>query len=192
MIMKNYMKSLAEIEPKIEQVKKLVESGDKSDIKHNANGGNSILLVCPPQEEYLYIEASRKILSENVFEMIDVNHLLIEFIGQHKEELLEKFNLLQSSVHQIFKSPPEEEEDDFFNTIIEKIDKTFKAGKVPFLYGVGSLFGTGIDNIQIIEHELVMKAQLPLVILYPATDAGDKLMFLNTRPASKYRCMVIK
>ena len=118
------MKSLSEIEPKIEQVKKLVESGDKSDIKHNANGGNSILLVCPPEEENLYIEASRKILSENVFEMIDINRLLIGFIGQHKEELLEKFNLLQSSVHQLFKSPPEEEEVDFFKTIIENIDKT--------------------------------------------------------------------
>ena len=191
MSMKNYMKSLSEIEPKIEQVKKLVESGDKSDIKHNANGGNSILLVCPPEEENLYIEASRKILSENVFEMIDINRLLIGFIGQHKEELLEKFNLLQSSVHQLFKSPPEEEEVDFFKTIIENIDKTFRAGKVPFLYGVGSLYGTGIDNIQIIENERIMQAPLPLVILYPARDTKDKLMFLNSRPASKYRCMII-
>jgi hypothetical protein len=36
-----------------------------------------------------------------------------------------------------------------------------------------------------------MKSKLPLVILNPATQDGDKLMFLNSRPASKYRCMII-
>jgi hypothetical protein len=42
------------------------------------------------------------------------------------------------------------------------------------------------------ENELVMKSKLPLIILYPATQEGDRLMFLNTRPASKYRCMIVK
>ena len=186
------MKSLQEIKAQIEQVKKLVEAGNKSDIKLNANGGNSILVVCPPDEEQMYIEASRETLSEASYEFIDLNQLLIEFIGQHKEEVLEKFDLLQSSVHQVFKSPPEENADDFFNYIIEKIRNTFKVGKVPFLYAVGSLYGSGIDNIQIIEHKTIMNAQLPLVILYPATDTKDKLMFLNSRAASKYRCMIIK
>ncbi|QKG81081.1 hypothetical protein [Tenuifilum thalassicum] len=186
------MKPLQEIKAQIEQVKKLVEAGNKSDIKLNANGGNSILLVCPPDQEHLFIDESRKTLSGDKYEMIDLNRLLIDFIGQHKEEVLEKFDLLQSSVHQIFKSPPEENDDDFFKYIIERINDAFKAGKIPFLYSVGALYGTGIDNIHIIEHEKIMKAQLPLVILYPATDTKDKLMFLNTRVASKYRCMIIK
>jgi len=186
------MKSSQEICTQIEQVKKLVESGNNSDIKLNANGGNSILMVCPPDEEHMYIKASQQILSYGTYEMIDLNQLLIEYIGQYEKELLEKFNLLQSSIHQVFKSPPEENDDDFYNYIIEKINKAFKEGKVPFLYAVGSLYGTGIDNIQIIEHKTIMNATLPLVILYPATDTKDKLMFLNSRAASKYRCMIIK
>ena len=186
------MKPLQEINTQIEQVKKLVEADNKSDIKLNANGGNSILVVCPPEQEHIFIELFQKNLPGDKYEMIDLNRLLIDFIGQHKEALLEKFNLLQSSVHQIFKVPPEENDDDFFKYIIERISDAFTAGKVPFLYSVGTLFGTGIDNIQIIEHEEIMKAQLPLVILYPATDTKDKLMFLNSRAASKYRCMVIK
>lgn len=186
------MKSLQEIKAQIEQVKKLVEAGNKSDLKLNANGGNSILLVCPPDQEQLFIEESQKTLSGNKYEMIDLNQLLIDFIKQHKEDILEKFNLLQSSVHQIFKSPPEENDDDFFKFILDRISAAFTANKVPFLYSVGVLYGARIDNIQIIEHESIMKAQLPLVILYPATDTKDKLMFLNSRAASKYRCMVIK
>ena len=40
----------------ISQIKRLVESDKRSEIRLNANGGNSILLVCPPEHEYLYIE----------------------------------------------------------------------------------------------------------------------------------------
>ncbi len=186
------MKALQEIKIQIEQVKNLVEANNNSDIRLNANGGNSVLLVCPPDQEQLYIKEARNALSQDRYEMIDLNQLLIDFIRQHKEELLKKFDLLQTSVHQIFKSPPEENDDDFFRYLIKRISEAFKTGKIPFLYSVGALYGTGIDNIQIIEHERIMKAQLPLVILYPATDTEDKLMFLNSRPASKYRCIVIK
>jgi len=31
------------------QVKRIVESNKRSEIRLNANGGNSILLVCPPE-----------------------------------------------------------------------------------------------------------------------------------------------
>jgi hypothetical protein len=186
------MRTSQEINGQIEQVKKLVDSDNKTEIKLNANGGNSILVVCPPEQENVFIEKSREILSGNKYDFIDLNKLLIEFISQHKEEILEKFNLLQSSVHQIFKSPPEEKDNDFFNYIIDKINEAYASGKVPVLYSVGSLYGTGIDNIQIIEHEKIMNAKLPLVILYPATDTKDKLMYLNSRAASKYRCMIIK
>ena len=39
----------------ITQVKRLVESDKRSEIRLNANGGNSILLVCPPNLEYQFI-----------------------------------------------------------------------------------------------------------------------------------------
>jgi hypothetical protein len=55
----------------------------------------------------------------------------------------------------------------------------------------GALYGSGIDNIHLMENELVMKSNLPLIILYPATKEGEKLLFLSKRPASKYRCMIV-
>ena len=39
----------------ITQLKRIVESDKRSEIRLNANGGNSILLVCPPELEYEYI-----------------------------------------------------------------------------------------------------------------------------------------
>jgi len=89
------MKALQEIKIQIEQVKNLVEANNNSDIRLNANGGNSVLLVCPPDQEQLYIKEARNALSQDRYEMIDLNQLLIDFIRQHKEELLKKFDLLQ-------------------------------------------------------------------------------------------------
>ena len=44
----------------ITQLKRIVESDKRSEIRLNANGGNSILLVCPPQLEYEYINRSEE------------------------------------------------------------------------------------------------------------------------------------
>jgi len=186
------MKSLQEIETIVGQVQKLVDTGDSTEIKLNANGGNSILLVCPPELEGQFIEVIEKAMDNNRYEMIDVNKILIEFIDRNKPEILEKFDLLQSSVSQVFKAPEEEKENDFFNYLIRQIQKAFIDNKVPILYSTGALYGTGIDNIQIIEHASVMTSNIPLIILYPATEEGNKLLFLNSRPASKYRCMIIQ
>ena len=40
----------------ITQLKRIVQSDKRSEIRLNANGGNSILLVCPPELEYQFIE----------------------------------------------------------------------------------------------------------------------------------------
>ncbi len=59
------------------------------------------------------------------------------------------------------------------------------------LYSTGSLYGTRIENVHIIEHKVTMGSKLPLVILYPGTYDNDKLLYLNTRVASKYRCYIV-
>jgi len=60
------------------------------------------------------------------------------------------------------------------------------------LIHTGALYGSGIDNIHIMEHPEVMQSHQPLIILYPATHEQDKLLFLGKRPASKYRCLMIE
>jgi hypothetical protein len=175
----------------IQSAIRLVESNEKSNIRLNANGGNSILIVCEPDQELEYIKAIHKLMKNDKYKIIDLNHLLNEFIFQNKSDIEDGFELLKGSIHQIFKLPNGEEGSDLFSLIINKIAGSLQDEKVPVLINSGALYGSGIDNIHIMENELIMKASLPLIILYPATKEKDKLMFLGNRPASKYRCMIV-
>jgi hypothetical protein len=178
-------------EHKILDLKRLVESDKRSEIRLNANGGNSILLVCPPSQEHIYASHISSMLDKETYDVIDLNDILINYVRSNTEELGELFELLKGSIHQIFKSPGNEIESDLFTQIIDRIHESFNTNKIPVLLHSGALYGSGIDNIHLMEHEMVMKSKLPLIILYPATEEGDKLMFLDSRPASKYRCMII-
>lgn len=173
-------------------LKKLIDSDKRTEIRLNANGGNSILIVCPPDQEKLFIESLNLNLEPSVFEIINLDTLLLDFVDSNKEELPMLFDLLRGSLHQVFKSPQGEDNNDLFHEIIAKIQMAISKNRIPVLIRVGALYGTGIDNIHIMENPAVMNSPLPLIILYPATIEGENLMFLSKRPASKYRCMIIK
>jgi hypothetical protein len=174
------------------EAKRLVESDRRSEIRLNANGGNSILLVCDPMREMEYIEHLTEFLPIENFSIIDLNKCLVDFVTNHKTELVELYNLLQSATHEIFKAPAGEESNDLFKEVISKIQYALQQDKVPVLINTGALYGTGIHNIHIMENEIVMKAALPLIILYPATIEPDRILFLGKHPASKYRCLIIQ
>jgi hypothetical protein len=174
------------------EAKRLIESDRRSEIRLNANGGNSILLVCDPLKEPEYIAQLKDILPDDGYEMIDLNECLIDYISNHKEEIVELYSLLQSATHEIFKAPDGEESQDLFKEIVSAIQKALSKNKVPVLINTGSLYGTGIHNIHIMENDQVMRAAWPLLILYPATVEPDRIMFLGKHPASKYRCMIIQ
>jgi hypothetical protein len=175
----------------ITQLKRIVESDKRSEIRLNANGGNSILLVCPPELEYQFIDKLVELMPQDTYHIIDINEMLISFVEAHQTDLAEMFDLLRGSVYQIFKAPEGETTPDLFKHLLMVIEETFNQGKIPVLIHSGALYGSGIDNIHLMENELVMKAKSPLIILYPATKEGEQLMFLNSRPASKYRCMIV-
>jgi len=175
----------------ITQLKRIVESDKRSEIRLNANGGNSILLVCPPELEFQFIEKLTELMPKDNYRIIDINEMLISFVEDHKNDLDEMFDLLRGSVHQIFKAPEGETSPDLFRHLLLAIEQTFNEQKIPVLIHSGALYGSGIDNIHLMENELVMKSKMPLIILYPATQDGEQLMFLNSRPASKYRCMIV-
>lgn len=175
----------------ITQVKRIVESDKRSEIRLNANGGNSILLVCPPELEFQFIEKLKVLLPSETYHIIDINEMLISFVETHQADLDEMFDLLKGSVHQIFKAPEGETSSDLFKHLLLAIEQTFNERKIPVLIHSGALYGSGIDNIHLMENDLVMKSKFPIIILYPATEDGDQLMFLNSRPASKYRCMIV-
>ena len=186
------MNRLLNPEYTISQIKRIAESNKRSEIRLNANGGNSILLVCPPEQEFEFIEKLTELMPEETYRIIDINEMLISFVKAHESDLTEMFDLLRGSVHQIFKAPEGETGPDLFKHLLSAIEQAFNDQKIPILIHSGALYGSGIDNIHLMENELVMKSKLPLIILYPATKEGDQLMFLNSRPASKYRCMIVK
>lgn len=174
------------------EAKRLVESDRRSEIRLNANGGNSILIVCDPMKEIEYIAHLKELLPEDKFSLIDLNQCLTDFVGTHKVELVELYDMLQSATHEIFKAPSVEESSDLFKDIITKINNVLQNEKVPVLINTGALYGTGIHNIHIMENEIVMKAASPLIILYPATVEPERILFLGKQPSSKYRCMIIQ
>jgi hypothetical protein len=179
------------IEQIVNQVKRVVESNKRSEIRLNSNGGNSILLVSPPDLEYKYIEMIYNIMGPETYRIIDLNKLLISYIDENRKDIEESFELLKGSVHQIFKAPEGEDGPSLFSCIMKEINDSFSQEKIPVLIHTGSLYGSDIENIHIMESEAVMKSNIPLVILYPGTNEGDKIMFLSSRPASKYRCMIV-
>lgn len=174
------------------ETKRLVESDKRSEIRLNANGGNCIIIACEPSNELNYIKAIKTLLPIQSYEIIDLNALLIEFVKTYKMDIDNSFDILRGSIGQIFKIPNGEEGSDLFGFILKAIAKSLNSSKVPVLINTGTLYGSGIDNIHIMENELVMKASLPLIILYPSTRDGENLLFLGKRPSSRYRCMIVE
>ena len=161
------------------ETKRLVESNNRSEIRLNANGGNSIIVACEPDKELDYIKAIKKLMSLESYDIIDLNVLLVDFVKNHSSDIDNGFEFLQSSVNQIFKMPDGEVGVDLFSLIIKAITTSFNAHKIPVLIHSGALYGSGIDNIHIMENELIMKAPLPLIILYPSTKEGENFLYAH-------------
>ena len=135
----------------IMEAKRLVESDRGSEIRLNANGGNSILLVCEPMKETEYIARLEAILPPENYSIIDLNKCLVDFVTDHKNQLIELYDLLQSATHEIFKAPAGEESNDLFKEIVTKIHDALEKNKVPVLINTCALDGTGVHNIHIME-----------------------------------------
>src|SRR5687767_6665743 len=108
------------------EAKRIVESDRRSEIRLNANGGNSILLICEPMKETEYIAHLNELLPLKDYSIIDLNKCLVDFVANHTEELEQLYSLLQSATHEIFKAPVEEESQDLFKEIINQIDGSLK------------------------------------------------------------------
>ena len=174
---------------KFDDLRNLIENQDQ--LRRQSNGGNSILFSYPPKEEHLYIKKARELYPENAV-FIDVSGLFVKFIDEKGwETFKEYYNDFVYSPHLIFKS--DDPSIDLFDMIIKEIESACRKNKIPFLIRTGVLYGTGIDNVNIMEYKTVMKLSHPLVIFYPSSlAADDKLFFLNFKPASRYRCTLVK
>ncbi|WP_313578046.1 hypothetical protein [Chishuiella sp.] len=167
----------------------MVSSKD-SEIKLQANGGNSILLVCKPSEEINFINEIKQ-LEESKYHIVDMNLLLVEFVTNNKEDIEFYFEHWPSSLDRIFKNDLEEQQD-FYHLILDKINEAFSVNKIPVVINTGVIYATHFDLATFSGSELIMNASLPAVFLYPAEyNQNNQLVFLNKRIASQDRCKII-
>lgn len=167
-----------------------LDSSNRDQLRRKANGGNSIIFTYPPSEEKMYIEKGKEILSEDEYQFIDVSQILVRFIDIDGWTDFESYyNDFSDTPHLIFNS--EDEEKDFMDLIINEISEAENNNKTPILIRTGALYGTAIQNTNIMEHNVVMKLKHLLVIFYPSKIENENLYFLNFKLASKYRCTVI-
>lgn len=163
---------------------------NQDQLRKKANGGNSILFSYQPDEETLYTAKARELYSESA-EFIDVSNLMISFIDEDGwESFSEYYKDFINTPHLVFKS--DDPANDLFDLIISAIKHACENDKIPFLIRSGCLYGTGIENVNIMEHRDVISLKHPLVIFYPSKIEEDNLYFLNFKPASKYRCTLVK
>lgn len=163
---------------------------NRDQIRLAANGGNTILFVYPPCDELEYIRKAQEMFSNTAF--INMRLCLVEFIDQIGWKDFKTF-------YQDYPGQPEavftdsEGDPKLEGLIIKKITASLNQGKIPFLIHTGALYGTGIENIHIMQHPRVMRFDTPLVIFYPAIEKSEtELDFLGVKPASKYRCKMVK
>lgn len=66
---------------------------------------------------------------------------------------------LKNTTHLIFRS--DDPEIDLFDMIIGEIEKASQNDKIPILIRTGCLYGTGIENVNIMENKTVMNLPHP-------------------------------
>ena len=182
------MSYLTDHKQKFDDLKHHIENQDQ--LKRQANGGNSILFSYRPDDEGLYIEKAMELYEEKAV-FIDISKLLVKFIDEDGWDSFQKYYCdFQDTPHLVFHS--EDSSTDLFDLIINEIKTACDNDKYPFLLRTGCLFGTGIENVTIMEHKEVMSLPHPLIIFYPSQIKDDNLYFLDCKPASKYRCILVK
>jgi len=183
------MSSPKDINQKFKELSFLLKNRDRQSIKMEAHGGCSILLVYPPREEKKYLERVKESYPNAYF--IDVAREFVEYIDSiGSEKFIEIYQEYSSEPEKLFKS--ELNENDLYKRLLKEIEKAGTAKKIPILIRTGALYGTGIENISIMDSKEVQKLPIPLVMMYPATLSEDnKLKFLNFKLASDYRATVI-
>jgi len=159
-------------------------------LRRQANGGNSVLFSYTPDEESEYILKAKELYGDKAV-FIDISQLFVEFIDADGwNNFKEYYKDYQNTPHVVFKS--DDPEPDLFKLIIYAIEKASEEDKIPMLIRTGVLYGTGIENVNIMEHPSVMALSHTLVFFYPSKIEDENLLFLNFKSASKYRCTLIK
>ena len=182
------MSYITDHQQKFDDLRFQIENQDQ--LRKQANGGNSILFCYTPNEENQYLSKAKEVYCDQA-QFIDVSKLLVELIDSDGwDAFKDYYHDFKDTPRIVFKS--EDDEQDLFDLILRDIKAASDSDKLPILIRTGCLYGTGIENVNIMEHKMIMNLSHPLVIFYPAKTDDENLYFLNFKNASKYRCTLVK
>jgi len=183
------MLSSKTIDQKFDDLRIILKNKSKDSIKMDAHGGNSILFVYPPREEKLYLSRIRRDYPDACF--IDIAELFIKYIDIiGYNNFIEIYEDYKTEPEKLFKS--ESSSQDLYDLILGEIKRAAEINKMTIIIRTGALFGTGIENISIMEESAVYRMDLPLIIMYPAVILEEnRVKFLSCRLASGYRAITI-
>ena len=185
------MAFLDENKAKFDNLRAALKSKNRGQLKRTANGGNSILFTYSSEEEIQYLNKAQEIFPKDRYVFIDLAKLFVKFIDiDGWSDFEEYYKDFIDTPHKVFKS--DDEETDLMDLIITEIIKADSNNLTPILIRTGVLYGTGVENVNIMEHKSVMNLKQILVFFYPSKLEDENLLFLNFKLSNKYRCTVIE
>ncbi|MEF8847441.1 MAG: BREX protein BrxB domain-containing protein [Candidatus Paceibacterota bacterium] len=181
------MPSNNQIERQLASLSRTLRNG-LSKMKSEAHGGNSILVVYPPEKEGIFIDTIKEAYNNDEHKFINIASLLttqVEELGG-AESLVGEIELVGEIPKRFFKDP-------FVNRVRKEIKEAVENGKKPILYRIGALVGIVSLN-RILEDSEVLSLEEQIVVLYPGIyrEGGSHLFFLDERrESSSYRAKII-
>ena len=168
-----------------------IQFENQDQLSRQANGGNSFLFAYPPEDEHRYLEKIKSIYADSAT-FIDISELLVRVIDQDGwKDFEDYYESMKSSPHLVFKSD-DDSTPDLYELIIKAICEACDNDRIPILIRTGCLYGTGIENVNIMEHQSIMHLKHPLVVCYPSTHSDENILFLGFKTSSTYRCTLVK
>ena len=178
----------AEHKQKFDDLKVALHANNRTQLKRDANGGNTVLFIYPPNEENAYMKKAKALYPEAYF--IDISQLFVRYIDTVGwDDFKEFYQAYETTPDQVFKN---DDAVNLFRMIQEEIQKAAETDKIPFVIRTGALHGTGIVNQHVMEDSVVLGLKQPVVFFYPGKIEKGELLFLNFKPASKYRCKIVQ
>jgi hypothetical protein len=178
------------LEFKFDQLNEFLKTDNRAHTRLKAQGINVLRVIYPPRYETDYLQEVHKTYPDQA--LIDLSDLFVEVIDQYGgiDEFERIFEAHASQPEKLFQTDYDGDPD-LLDLILEQIEQADKQGKIPFLLRTGVLYGTGIQVNQIVENQVVVDLDTPLVIFYPAQETEGEPRFLNIRPTSDYRGQTI-